>query len=67
MIKWLTLVEPFGVIGSSNYGRISIQEDPLLAVRHKARSVGEVSIVGEELSLIRESTIIVRTDEGIGH
>src|SRR5450759_1786659 len=67
MIKGLTFVKPFGVIDSSNHGRVSIEEDPLFTIYHKAGSVGEVSIVSQELGLRHESTVIVRADEGIGH
>lgn len=67
MIEWLTFVQPFGVINSSDHGHVLIHENPLVLVCHKAGSVGEVHIVTKELSLVHENTIAVRADEAISH
>ena len=67
MIKGLTFVKTLGVVDSSNHGRVSIQEDPLVTICHEAGSVGEVFIVIRKLGLRHEGTVVVRTDEGIGH
>src|SRR6266446_7020239 len=67
MIEGLTFVKPFGVIGSSNHGRVSIYEDLLVTICHKGGGVGQVSIVSQELGLRRESTVIVRADKAIRH
>ncbi len=67
MIKGPTFVKTFGVVDSGNHCDIVVQEDPLATIGHKAGSVGEVFVIGQELGLAHESTIIVRTDEGIPH
>jgi hypothetical protein len=65
MIKGLTFVKTFGVVDSGNHCDIVVQEDPLATIGHKAGSVAEVFVIGQELGLVHEGTIIVRTDEGI--
>ena len=67
VIEWLTFAKTFGVVDSGNHGHIIVQEDSLVAIGHEAGGVGEVFVIGQELGLGRENTIIVRTDEGIGH
>ena len=67
MIKGFTFVKTFRVVDSGNHCDIVVQEDPLATIGHKAGSVGEVFVIGQELGLVHESTIIVRTDEGISH
>ena len=67
VIKGLAFVEPFGVVDAGNHGDVVVQENALVTVRHDAGCVGRVFIVGQELGLGHEGSIIVGADEGVGH